>query len=135
MPRYRILALPVLDELKKNSKMVFYGARTPWWVADDLPYKNHHGLPSDPLGGVLFQTEDILGYFKAATSNESHYGKHGIQTFRAAFHGVVEVFKRAELASVKTHPHDRWIPTAFTTWDKYDKALDLADPKTGEFEL
>ena len=67
--------------------MIYYGMRTCWWTHDgnhlrELP----SGIPCDPRGGVLMQTDDIEGFLKAAEDNPDYYGRNGLRTFMAAHH-------------------------------------------------
>ncbi len=108
-----------IDEVRKQKPaMIYYGAITCWWTHDvrhlcRIPEdRQGAGLPCDPRGGVLLQTDDIDGFFKAAEDNPSHYGKHGIKAFEAAHHlncTVSESDRRS---------------TCFREWDDYNRILD-----------
>lgn len=95
-----------------KPSMIFYGAVTPWWTCKSYDLiKLPSGIPCDPLGGVLFQTNKIEAFMKSATENPSHYGKYGIKTFMLAHHGNVLV-KNTKQA------------TALKNWDEYNKLID-----------
>lgn len=77
-----------LDQVRAaKPEMIFYGANTCWWTHDP----NHlntlrTSIPTDPRGGVLFQTEDAEGFLRNAIANTQYYGKHGLRAFIAAHH-------------------------------------------------
>lgn len=104
--------ITIADIRKAKPKMIFYSVHTPWWTHDpkDLgTMLGTQGLPCDPYGSVLFQTEDIDGFFKAAEEKSEHYGKHGLRALEAAHH-------QNGLVSFK-HP----------TWQDYNDLIDLAE--------
>jgi hypothetical protein len=104
----------------EGEPQVFYGARTCWWTTsgDDLgTVPGTHGLPCDPRGGVLMQADDIEGFITAAARNPSHYGRHGIRAFYAAYHGCLVVSL------------DDPRPWCFATWAEYNDALDRFDAR------
>ena len=126
--KFRLLALPDLDRLRK-APQIFYSVASCWW-SDQIIYTKPVGmsLPCDSRGGLLMQTEEKGGgkkFIEAAESEPSAYGKHGMNAFRAAFHGVVEV---------QTADGRGWRPTCFAGWEKYNELLDKADPLTGEYD-
>lgn len=43
-------------------------------------------MPLDPSGSTLYQNDETKDWFKAALSNESHYGRHGFQAFLLSHH-------------------------------------------------
>lgn len=108
-----------LEEIRKAKPvMIFYAANTCWWTHDPahlgtLPGK--HPLPCDPRGSVLFQTDDIEGFLKAAENNLTHYGKHGLRAFMAAHHLNCVVSLSDQRA------------TSAEGWDEYNDALDRLD--------
>ena len=109
----KILHEVTLDEVRASRpKMIYYGALTCWW-ATRLPGYRKGSLPSDPRGGVLYQTDKVEGFLKAAEDNPSHYGRHGLRAFLAAFHGVVVT--------------DDGCPTCLRGWDEYSRLLDEKD--------
>jgi len=94
--------------LEKPS-MIYYASHTCWWTHDpgDLwklitrangkvaqgtqliapddptPY-GVLTIPSDPRGSVLFQTDDVEGFLRAAEEHPTHYGKYGLKALVAA---------------------------------------------------
>lgn len=97
---------------------IFYGAMTCWWTHDPTHLGRtvgEHGLPSDPRGGVLFQTEDVEGFLRCAEEDPGFYGRHGLRAFMAAHHLNC---RRAE---------DDSRPWCMGTWDEYNEALDALD--------
>jgi hypothetical protein len=104
-----------MDEVKqraKRNKLIRYGANTMWWGMDDAPWYSTDsvGLPCDPRGGMLMQTEDALGFLKAAEENPQHYGKHGLRAFLLSLHGCVVT--------------EDGKPTCFDTWQAYNDLID-----------
>jgi len=96
--------------------MIFYSAGTCWWTHDPLHLgTNASGLPCDPRDGVLFQTEDVEGFLKAAVENPGHYGRHGLRAFVAAHHLNCQLSEDDSRA---------W---CMPTWDEYNEALDILD--------
>jgi hypothetical protein len=116
---YRLNPSPEIKMILRNSSKIFYGALTCWW-SDHLFY-SQSGLPVDPRGGVLFETDRVLDFLRTAEDNPGHYGSHKFEAFKAAFHGVIEI----RIAD------GRFLPTCFRTWDQYNKVLDVLKP--GEF--
>lgn len=102
------------DVLDAKPTTIYYGANTCWWSHRDEDLYEHPrcGLPCDPRGGMLMQTDDADGFLKSAQDNADHYGKHGLKTFMAAHHSNMVVSKE-----------DRK-PTCFKTWDEYNAVLD-----------
>lgn len=102
-----------LDQVRAmRPAMIFYATATCWWTAnpDDLYHHQPSGLPCDPRGCTLFQTDDIEGFLQAAEGTPGHYGKHGLAAFILAYHGnVVTADGR---------------PTSFRKWESYDRLLD-----------
>lgn len=97
---------------------IFYGAMTCWWTHDPVHLgrtADGHGLPCDPRGGVLFQTEDVEGFLRSAEENPDHYGRHGLRAFMAAHH----------LNCLYSEGDPR--PWCMATWDEYNEALDLEE--------
>mgnify|MGYP001560340548 CR=1 FL=1 len=87
---------------------------------------NPGSIPTDPVGGVLFQTDDIDGFIKSAEENFTHYGKHGIRAFMAAHHSncFVAPLDRSNLPAIYVMPH-----FASPDWADYNAALDRLDGK------
>jgi hypothetical protein len=89
---------------------LIYGAQSCWWAVGPPRYKSPiTGIPVDPIGGVLFETNDPMGFIEAAEKAPDHYGENGLDAFVAAYHGNLVT--------------DRGIPTAFRSWDKYNDIL------------
>lgn len=129
--------LTVEDIKKLKPKMIFYGALTPWWTHDPahlsktpkgtLKILNPNtggekevetgGLPADPLGCVLFQTEDVDGFLNNAIANTQHYGKHGIRAFEATHHSNAKALN---------------IIKCFEDWRSYNAWLDKVDELGGQ---
>jgi hypothetical protein len=99
----------VLWEYETNpEELVCYSTGTCWWcILRDNPYRAT--VPCDPLGAVLLQAP-IKAFIDKANENPAHYGKHGIQAFWAAYHGVILT--------------GCWLPTALKSWEEYNKLLD-----------
>jgi len=96
---------------------IYYGANTPWWThrATDICRHPLSGLPCDPRGGVLLETDDVINFIETAIRNSSHYGKHGIRAFMAAHNDNCQV---SETNARKT---------CLANWDEYNEALDKLD--------
>ena len=80
-----------LQDIKDSfPEMIFYGANTCWWTHNPdhmgRTQEGKFGLPCDPRGDVLYQTEDVVGVLKAAEEKPEYYGVHGLDTFMAAHH-------------------------------------------------
>lgn len=78
-----------------------------------MPYTLNGYIPCDPLGGVLMQGS-LATFLAHAKTQPAHYGRHGLETFALTFHRNVEVKNAKGL----------WVPTAFTSWEPYNKLLD-----------
>ncbi len=102
----------IADVRAARPTTIYYGALTCWWSDAAPPYrtKGEYGLPCDPRGGVLLQTEDVEAFLRSAEENPEFYGRHGLRAFEAALHGNV-------LASNGN-------PTCFNSWDEYNSLLD-----------
>lgn len=100
-----------------KPKRIYYGANTCWWTHDPqhLGTTTTSGLPCDPRGGVLFETDDVEGFLKAAEDNAAHYGRHGLRAFVAAHH----------LNCILSFSGCR--PWCSPNWEDYNAALDLFD--------
>lgn len=119
---------------------IYYGANTCWWTHDSSHLSvtasppaqsvpsgrsliekglgrrvNPGSIPTDPRGGVLFETDDIEGFFASAKANVSFYGKHGLRAFIAAHH----------LNSFLNHYDQR--PYCSPNWAEYNDAIDRYD--------
>lgn len=99
------------------SRMIFYGANTPWWTTNECDLyetKGGHHLPCDPRGGMLFQTDKVDDFLKAAESSPEHYGKYGLRVFLLAYHGCVVA---------KKENGELW-PTCLDNWALYEELID-----------
>jgi len=61
---------------------------------------------------MLLETDDPMGFITHAEGNPTHYGKHGLDAFVAAYHGNATT--------------DDGRPTSFSTWDEYNELIDNA---------
>lgn len=123
--------LPLRGKAFFTGGVVYYGANTCWWTCDpvDLYTRKYDGLrvngqaipegrlPCDPRGGMLLEAHDVNLFFNEAVHNVSHYGKHGIRAFLAAYHGNVVV------SETDTRP------TCFSQWHDYNRLLDEFDER------
>lgn len=101
------------DVRSAKPTMIFYGANTCWWTHDpDHLGRTDSGLPCDPRGGMLFQTESVEKFLNAAELNAEHYGRHGLMAFMAAHHQNCVKAKE-----------DR-TPWCFSAWEEYNRILD-----------
>jgi hypothetical protein len=83
-----------LEEIRASKpKRIFYGALTCWWTHDPAHLSNTRDfswlrgeLPCDPRGAMLFETNDVEGFLKAAEEGAMHYGEFGVLTFLSAHH-------------------------------------------------
>jgi hypothetical protein len=114
-----------LDEVRAaKPRMIFYGFITCWWTHDRKHLAvNKSGLPCDPRGGVLLQTDQIEEFLdnavfskknlaRYARLNVSHYGRHGLRAFEAAHH-----------LNMRVSVNDKR-STCFTDWEDYNRAID-----------
>lgn len=122
-PKINLDQIKVLaDSCKAKGGVLVYAVHSPWWMiwetADTQPpYRVPGGsVPCDPRGSVLLQTDDPHAFIAPAESNPSHYGKHGLRAFVAAYHGNVVVEKGG-----------RFLPTSLDSWDAYEAAIDAYD--------
>ena len=112
-----------LEEIRASKpKKIFYGALTCWWTHDPAHLSNTRDfpgmrgdLPCDPRGGMLFETNDVEGFLKAAEDGATHYGEYGILTFLAAHH----------LNCVDTDGN-HW---SYSSWEPYTALLDVQGGK------
>lgn len=107
-----------LDNVKKiaaRSGIIVYAVHTCWWTAswNDVYKLPELGVPCDPRGSVLMQTDKPDQFIAAAEANPDHYGKYGLQAFMAAYHGNVRVA-------------DNHKPTSLEGWEAYNKLIDEA---------
>lgn len=109
---------PSESDIKRFAEMFRFNSSTPEAPLDEFLERARNvarGLPCDPRGSVLFQTENVEGFIQTARDKSAHYGKHGIKAFLAAHHlnCVVGLF---DLRS-----------TSAATWKEYNDALDRLD--------
>ena len=105
----------IADVRAAHPATIYYGALTCWWSDAPPPYRTRSdfgGLPCDPRGGVLMQTEDAEAFLRSAEENPDSYGKHGLRAFEAALHGNVVA--------------ENGKPTCSQAWDEYNNLLDAA---------
>jgi hypothetical protein len=95
------------DEIPKAR--VVYGFSTCWWKIGDPCYQKN-GLPCDPRGGVLMETT-LADFIESAERDTEKFGKHGLRTFMAAYHGNLVTA-------------DNGWPTCFEKWEQYDELVD-----------
>lgn len=115
-----IIERVTLEQVREaKPAMIYYGANTCWWTHDPnhLSRTTGVGLPCDPRGGVLFETDDIEGFLKAAERNAQHYGRHGLRAFMAAHH----------LNCILSLSEPR--PWCSPDWLEYNEALDALDQR------
>ena len=110
--------MTLADVSAMRPTMVYYGASTCWWGVETRSggprYRTPgNGLPADPRGGVLFQTDDFAAFIRSAVEKPEHYGVHGLDAFMAAFEGNV------------TNGGRSW---CFRSWDDYNRLLDERTP-------
>lgn len=113
-PQYRLNLdkMPALDQVHGS---VFIAIHSCWW-GQTQPYTmkdSPRGIPCDPRGSGLIETSNGQGFVEVAMGNPSFYGKHGIEAFRAAFHGVLEA-----------HTKHGWRPSSFQKWEDYNELMD-----------
>lgn len=89
---------------------VCYAIGTCWWclLANHPGYKNGQ-LPCDPRNSLLLQAP-VGKFIKSAKANPNYYGKYGLKTFMAAYHGNLFT--------------DDGKPTSLETWEQYEALLD-----------
>lgn len=84
-PITMVLKVTSLNDVKAEAtpeKQAFWGTSNLWWThrPEDLLKLPGHGIPCDPLCGVLLQG-DLQNFLTAAQQNPSHYGKWGLDAF------------------------------------------------------
>jgi hypothetical protein len=110
-----------------NPKMIWYGANTCWWthLAEDLREASRLGrqaLPSDPRGGMLFETINVEAFLRAAEESPDHYGKHGLAAFMAAHHRNCLIGRAVTDSVIVLATSAR--PWCMPTWQEYNEAID-----------
>lgn len=77
-------------EIITSAKMFRLNSSTPDEPLDEYIERSRRahstGLPCDPRGGMLFETDDVKGFLQAAIDNADYYGKHRLRAFMAAHH-------------------------------------------------
>lgn len=111
-----------LEEVREvRAARIYYSSRTCWWTHDPAHLCRHPqaGIPCDPRGAPLFETDDAEGFLRRAEQIPEHYGRHGLRAFMAAHHlnAVVGV---SDLRA-----------TCGTEWEEYNAALDRLDARKG----
>jgi|SRR5690606_2200160 len=99
---------------KAEPEIIYFGVNTCWWTHDPRHLCTHpeNGLPCDPRGGMLMQSDKPSDFFRHAEANPNHYGKHGLKAFMAAHH----------LNCVVSREDARG--TCLATWEEYNNLLD-----------
>src|SRR5262249_15436648 len=108
--------ITIADVRDAKPATIYYAANTCWWTHNPahLGKLPDSGLPCDPRGSVLFQTEegDAERFPTSAEANLNHYGKHGLRAFMAAHH---------------QNAHLNGRPWSARRWDSYNAVLDRLD--------
>lgn len=107
------------DVRESGAEKIYYAANTCWWTHDPahLGVLEGSGLPCDPRGSLLLETDDVQGFLNAAATNPEYYGRHGLRAFMAAHH------QNCQLSL--TNPR----PWSEPMWDEYNDALDRLDER------
>ena len=98
-----------------NPTTIYYSMSTCWWThkQSDVETLLGSGLPCDPRGGVLMET-DAETFLLAAEGQPGFYGRHGLDAFMAAHNdNCVASSRRAEQR-----------PACMRTWEEYNSQLD-----------
>ncbi len=106
-----------LREQAARETDLVYAMRTCWWKFGRPIYSipgDKYGLPCDPRRSPLLEMTNPLGFIKAAEDNPTHYGRHGLRAFAAAYHGNVVAIETGH-------------PTSLNTWDEYNAVIDAYD--------
>lgn len=124
----------ISDVRAAKPKMIYYGANTCWWTHRETDLRRTRpqdfevggrrvrgvSLPRDPRGGMLFQTDNVEAFLRAAETEPSHYGKHGLRTFMAAHNDNCVVSESDPRA------------TCFRGWDDYNRLIDEAEARNAD---
>jgi len=99
---------------------IFYGVNTCWWTHRESDLYRHPecGLPCDPRGGMLMQTDNADEFLRQAEAHPEHYGRHGLRAFMAAHH--------QNCITGDGGPRHLW-PTCLQTWEEYNALLDALE--------
>lgn len=105
----------------RQRPMIYYAVGTCWWshIPETLYRHPENGLPCDPRGSVLLQTDAPLAWIEQAEANPEHYGRHGLRAFMAA-HAL----------NCQRGPEDHR-PWSLGTWEAYNDLLDELDALRG----
>lgn len=108
------ISLEEVKEQATKSGIILYGASSCWWAHtwNSASKLEPSGIPCDPRGGVLFQTEEVAEFFDNAEANSGFYGRHGLAAFMAAHHynSVANLTAR--------------LPWCCSGWEEYNLAVD-----------
>lgn len=99
-----------IRRLVGDRRIVYCAMHTTWWTvrSEDLARTRPEGLPCDPRGSVLLET-DAEEFIQRAEEAPDFYGDHGLAAFIAAYHANLEA------------PNGR--PTSLRTWDEVNAVL------------
>lgn len=106
-----------LEEVRAaQPAMIYYATSTCWWTHDPEHLGRHpeNGLPCDPRGSMLFETDDAQDFLKSAIENDEHYGKHGLRAFMAAHHLNCQIVEPGKAPR----------PWSLREWAEYNAFLD-----------
>ena len=106
--------LNMIKRLAGRSGRLVYAISSCWWFIGDPPYRHRSGLPCGPRGEMLMETDKPLDFINAAEENPEFYGKRGLRTFVAAYHGNVRVAETD-------------LPTSLKTWEEYSDLIKERD--------
>ena len=99
-----------------KPEMIYYGAQSCWWTHRDQDLRFHeNGIPCDPTGGVLLQSDNPEYFLAQAEENPEHYGKHGLRAFMASHNDNCQESK------------NRAYHFVVDGWDEYNRLLDEYD--------
>lgn len=84
------------------------------------------GLPCDPTGGMLFQTDEVEKFLAEAERNVEHYGPHGLRAFMAAHHSNCFAVDPGSVAT-PVIIRNELKHFASPDWLTYNEALDALD--------
>ena len=114
------VSLKEIKTLARESGYLVYATQTCYWKVNSpvhqYPPSVVPRLPCGPRGEMLLETDDPIGFIRAAEKNPAHYGRHGLRAFVAAYHGNVTT--------------EGGLPTSFESWDEYNKLIDSVTEET-----
>lgn len=109
----------IADVRAAKPSTIYYGANTCWWTHDPKHLRRlpptRHGLPCDPRGGMLFETDNVEKFLSCAEAATEHYGRHGLRAFIAAHHD-----------NCRTEDGRPWCAES---WEHYNAAIDRLDAR------